>query len=253
MKVEDQTSPAPDPVKKANKKSGDPFGSPPGVPSHFNDQLIDIGILQRVLRSEAAWRRAFTIMAFFGLLMGAGFLVEATKSHTEAVVYKEDVSGDIALIGLTSKNQDPSEPAIVNALRIFISAYRAIPPGDGHNNKDVIELNAKQVEVMTDHDSPADVTYRAFLHDDNPIDLSKKGYARTVTDVEVDKIADLRYRISWRESLRNGTNSQPKTTSYAGDVQLAAAPKVPSDWRLGQINPTGLYVYDTDLRASVLH
>lgn len=221
-----------------------------GESSYRNAQLVDIGLLQRSERNASSWRRfAFGLIGIL-LIVVVIALVLATKDHVEGVVYRENVAtGDLALVGMTSKNQTPTDASIKHALTLWIQVVRDIPPG---NDRQLVNRNAQAALYMIDRGSPAYDAYRTFIHDDNPLDLAKKGYARTVLDVEVDKLTDLTYRIAWHESLVSGKNGTPTTSTYSGTVTLAAAPRVPSDQLVGQYNPAGVFIQDFDMRWSVL-
>jgi type IV secretory pathway TrbF-like protein len=220
-----------------------------GASSYVNTQLVDIGLLSRETRTSTAWRRAFFAVTGILLLAVVVSLILATKDHVEGLVYREDASGDLALVGMTSKNQIPVERATVHQLTLWIQAVRDIPPG---NDRMLVNRNAQIALYMISRNSPAYDAYKQFIHDDNPLDLAKKGYLRTVEDVEVDKLTDLTYRISWHEALQNGSQGMPTTSTYNGTVTLAALPRVPSDALIGQYNPAGLYIQDYDMRWSVL-
>jgi type IV secretory pathway TrbF-like protein len=214
-----------------------------------NSQLVDIGLLQRSERNGSAWRRATFAVAGILLLTVVVCLILATKDHVEGLVYREDVSGDLALVGMTSKNQVPAEKAVVHQLTLWIQAVRDIPPG---NDRLLVNRNAQTALYMIARQSPAFEAYREFIHDDNPLELAKKGYTRTVQDVEIDKLTDLTYRISWHEALQSGQQGTPTTATYNGTVTLAALPRVPSDPLIGQYNPAGIYIQNYDMRWSVL-
>ena len=210
-------------------------------------RVIDIGLLEREQRHAASWRRAFfgaVAIAFIALVTS---LVLATKDHTEAVVYKEDASGDIALIGLSSHARVPSDQAVKHQLTVWLDAVRDIPGADD----DLINRNAQTVLYMTASDSPALTAYRNFIVADNPKKLAAQGVRRTVGDVDVSKLADLTYRLAWREKLRmGGGKSQDQT--FTGTVYLIGDPAVPSDPVIGQYNPAGLYIKDFDMNWSIL-
>jgi type IV secretory pathway TrbF-like protein len=221
-----------------------------GETSFRNSQLVDIGLLQRSDRSASAWRRLCFALLGIMLLIVIIALILATKDHVEGLVYRENVAtGDLALVGMTSKNALPTDASVKHALVFWIQAVRDIPPG---RDKALVNRNAQLALYMIDRGSPAYDAYRTFIHDDNPLDLAKKGYSRTVLDVEVDKLTDLTYRIAWHESLQSGGQGTPTTSAYSGTVTLAAAPRVPSDELVGQYNPAGIYIQDYDMRWSVL-
>lgn len=211
-------------------------------------RLIDIGLLEREQRHATSWRRAFfgaIALAFVGLVLA---LVLATKDHTEAVVYKEDASGDIALIGLSSHERTPTELAVKHQLTVWLQAVRDIPGADD----DLINRNAQTVLYSTASGSPAYTAYRNFILADNPKKLAVQGIRRTVEDVDVSKLADLTYRLSWREQLRMSSDAPAQMQTFSGTVYLTGTPTVPSDPIIGQYNPVGLYIKDFDMNWSVL-
>jgi type IV secretion system protein VirB5 len=210
-------------------------------------RVIDIGLLEREQRHAASWRRAFfgaVAIAFISLVTS---LVLATKDHTEAVVYKEDTSGDIALIGLSSHARVPSDEAVKHQLTVWLDAVRDIPGADD----DLINRNAQTVLYMTASDSPALAAYRNFIIADNPKKLAAEGYRRTVGDVDVSKLADLTYRLAWREKLR-AAGGKPQEQTFTGTVYLVGDPTVPNDPVIGQYNPAGLFIKDFDMNWSIL-
>ncbi len=224
---------------------------PTGESPYLDARLIDMGLLEREQRHATSWRRAFfaTLGLCFVTLVIALFL--ATKDHTEAVVYKEDANGDMALIGLSSHARIPSEPAVRHQLVVWLEAVRDIPGADD----DLINRNAQTALYMTTADSPAYNAYRTFIYADNPKVLSAHGYRRTVVDVDVSRLADLTYRLTWHERLRQGGSNPdglPQGNTYTGTVYLAAPPEAPSDPLVGQFNPAGVYIKDFDMNWSVL-
>lgn len=210
-------------------------------------RVIDIGLLEREQRHATSWRRAFfgaVAIAFLGLVLA---LVLATKDHTEAVVYKEDSSGDIALIGLSSHARIASEQAIKHQLTVWLDAVRDIPG----SNDDLINRNAQTVLYMTQSGSPAYTAYRNYILSSNPKKLATQGVRRTVTDVDVSRLADLTYRLAWHERIQRGSGSAT-TETYSGTVYLVGTPVVPNDPVIGQVNPVGLYIKDFDMNWSIL-
>ena len=227
----------------------DKVASNSGSDSPYADaRVIDIGLLEREQRHAASWRRAFfgaVLIAFIGLVTS---LVLATKDHTEAVVYKEDSSGDIALIGLSSHARTPTDQAVKHQLTVWLDAVRDIPGADD----DLINRNAQTVLYMTASDSPALAAYRNFIIADNPKKLAAQGIRRTVDDVDVSKLADLTYRLAWREKLRMGAVGNAQEQTFTGTVYLVGDPAVPNDPVIGQYNPAGLYIKDFDMNWSIL-
>ncbi len=236
--------------RRPQRKANDSDLMREGDSSFRNAQLVDIGLLQRSERTSSAWRRfAFAELGIM-LLVVIIALTLATKDHVEGLVYRENVAtGDLALVGMTSKNELPTDASVKHALVFWIQAVRDIPPG---HDKALVNRNAQLALFMIDRGSPAYDSYRTFIHDDNPLDLAKKGYSRTVLDVEVDKLTDLTYRLAWHESLQSGGRGVPTTSAYSGTVTLAASPRVPSDQLVGEYNPAGIYIQNYDMRWSVL-
>ncbi len=215
---------------------------------YMDARVIDIGLLEREQRHATSWRRAFfgmVAIAFAGLVLA---LILATKDHTEAVVYKEDSSGDIALIGLSSHARIPSEEAVKHQLTVWLQAVRDIPGA----SDDLINRNAQTVLYMTAAGSPAYTAYRQFILDDNPKKLAVQGVRRTVAEVDISKLADLTYRLSWHERLRMSADASVQVQTYSGTVYLASAPVVPNDPVIGQYNPVGLYIKDFDMQWGIL-
>ena len=220
-----------------------------GENPYTDARIIDIGLLEREQRHATSWRRAFFASIVLGFLVVVAVLVLATKDHTEAVVYKEDASGDIALIGLSSHNRAPTEPALKHQLTVWLEAVRDIPGTDD----DLVNRNAQTVLYMTSAGSPAYTAYRNFIVLDNPKKLAKRGYRRTVSDVEVNKLADLTYRLAWHERLRTGDDDvRGSIETYSGTVYLAQPPQVPNDPLVGQFNPAGVYIKDYDMNWGIL-
>ena len=231
---------------KASGTSGESVVS--GNNPYTDARVIDIGLLEREQRHATSWRRAFfgaVAIAFIGLVLA---LVLATKDHTEAVVYKEDSSGDIALIGLSSHARIPTEEAVKHQLTVWLDAVRDIPGA----SDDLINRNAQTVLYMTAADSPAYAAYRSFILADNPKKLAEQGVRRTVTDVDVSKLADLTYRLAWHERLRMNANGSVQLQTFNGTVYLVGDPTVPNDPVIGQVNPVGLYIKDFDMNWSIL-
>ena len=220
----------------------------PGDSPYTDARLIDIALLDREQRHATSWRRAFFASVAFGFVILVLALVLATKDHTEAVVYKEDASGDIALIGLSSHNNTPTDLALKHQLTVWIQSVRDIPGSDD----DLINRNAQTVLYMTDANSPAYTKYRQFIVDDNPKTLAARGYRRTVSSVDIARLADLTYRIAWQEKLVSGTGQLGQTSTFSGTVYLAQPPTVPSDPVVGQYNPAGVLIKDFDMNWSVL-
>ena len=132
---------------------------------------------------------------------------------------------------------------------MWLEAVRDIPGTDD----DLINRNAQTVLYMTSADSPAYTSYRNFIVVDNPKRLAKRGYRRTVSDVEVNKLADLTYRLAWHERLRTGDDdTRGAVETYSGTVYLAQPPLVPNDPLVGQYNPAGVYIKDYDMNWGIL-
>jgi type IV secretory pathway TrbF-like protein len=222
-----------------------PAATPESSPYH-DAQLIDIGVLERAERNVTSWRRAFFCACIALMVALTVVAVLATKDHVEALVYKEDTAGDIALMGATSANHTPSNAAVVHQLTQWIQDVRDIP-----DDPDVVDRNATSVLSMTAANSPALDAYREFILADNPKKLAKEGYRRSVGSVEVDQLTQNTYRIAWTESLsRDGSNK--RKTSYSGAVTLAQDPEVPNDPLVGQDNPAGVIIESYEMRWSVL-
>jgi len=192
---------------------------------YVDARLIDIGLLEREQRHATSWRRAFFVVVALCFASVVVALVLATKDHTEAVVYKEDSSGDIALIGLSSHARIASDAAIKHQLTVWLEAVRDIPGSDD----DLINRNAETVLYTTLANSPAYTEYRNFILQDNPKKLSQHGWRRTVTDVDISRLADLTYRLSWHERLRSSSEGTPVGQTFTGTVYLADKPLVPND------------------------
>lgn len=233
---------------KGEKRNGKAVAEAYGDNPYTDARLIDLGLLEREQRHATSWRRAFfgMVMLCFASIVVA--LVLATKDHTEAVVYKEDASGDIALIGLSSHTRQASESAIKHQLTVWVQSVRDIPGTDD----DLINRNAQTVLYMTLSSSPAYTAYRNFILASNPKHLAQRGWRRTVTDVDVSRLADLTYRIAWHEKLRSNASSPPEIQTFSGTVYLANNPLVPNDPVIGQSNPAGVYIKDFDMNWSIL-
>lgn len=235
-------------LTKKNEGRGRAASVPDGESPYTDARLIDIGVLEREQRHATSWRRAFFATAVLSFVVVVIALVLATKDHTEAVVYKEDTNGDIALIGLSSHARLASDEAIKHQLTVWLQAVRDIPGSDD----DLINRNAQTVLYSTLSDSPALTEYRNFVLEDNPKKLAQRGWRRTVTDVDVSRLADLTYRLSWHERLRSSVNATPVAQTFTGTVYLADKPLVPNDPLVGQYNPAGVYVKDFDMNWSIL-
>ncbi len=235
-------------AKKTSMRARKAPLEPTGESPYTDARLIDIGLLEREQRHAASWRRAFfaTIALCFVAMVIALFL--ATKDHTEAVVYKEDASGDIALVGLSSHARLASDAAVKHQLTVWLQAVRDIPGADD----DLVNRNAQTALYMTASNSPAYTAYRNFILADNPKKLAKRGYRRTVSDVDVSRLADLTYRLSWRERLQLNGQNVPQSQANTGTVYLGGPPTVPSDPVVGQYNPAGVYIKDFDMNWSIL-
>jgi type IV secretory pathway TrbF-like protein len=222
-----------------------PAGAPESSPYH-DAQLIDIGLLERAERNVTSWRRAFFCSCIALMVALTISAVLATKDHIEALVYKEDAAGDIALMGATSANHAPSNAAVVHQLTQWIQDVRDIP-----DDADLVDRNATSVLSMTAANSPALDAYREFILTDNPKKLAKEGYRRSVGSVEVDQLTQNTYRIAWVENLSRDGSGKRKN-SYSGAVTLAQDPQVPSDPLVGQDNPAGVLIESYEMRWSVL-
>jgi type IV secretory pathway TrbF-like protein len=213
---------------------------------------VEYDLLIRAERNGAAWRRAFwaaLLLAVFGLLYG---LYALSRVHPEAIVYHEDRSGDIALMGRALDNQTPALPSVKRQLGEYIAAWRTIPGDDS----DLAQQNAALVAAMTVRGSASFQHYADFVDPkkkkQNPLDLGKRGFRRTVAQpVEVNKLTDLTYRIAWKEQLRQG-DGDARVESYFGTVTLAQPPRAPSDPLMGALNPAGIFVVNDDLPMSLI-
>jgi type IV secretory pathway TrbF-like protein len=218
----------------------------------LDGSTVEYDLLIRSERNGAAWRRAFWIMtlfAVFGLLYG---LYALSRVHPEAIVYHEDKSGDLALMGRTSDNQTPALPTVKKQLGEYIAAWRMIPGDD----PDLAQQNASTVASMTMRGSESWAHYSDFVDPkkahQNPLDLGKRGYRRTVAQpVEVNRLTDVTYRLAWKEQVRQGDGAV-RVDSFAGTVQLAQPPRAPNDPLVGALNPAGIFVVKDDLPMSLI-
>lgn len=219
------------------------------VPSGVSDALVvEYSLLDRQRRDTQSWRRAFFATCLFTLGLLAIVLVLATKDHTTALVYKEDGRGDLALMGLAGSRPMPSELAVKHALAGYITDFRTIPG----NDPDLVQQNFASLLAMTARDSQAFNDTQARVKTENPLDLGKKGYQRTVTRTEVNRLSDLTYRIAWTEAVRRCPDSPPVSRDYSGTVTLAQRPSPPTDPLIGQLNPAGIYVSSYDMAWSTI-
>src|ERR1700678_1581429 len=93
----------------SHKRGTFPDGDSQGLHDEYtNAQLVDIGTLERAYRETDSARRQTTIswsIAILCLLIAA---VLAMKDHTEALVYRENGSGQIILMGYAGMNRTPT-------------------------------------------------------------------------------------------------------------------------------------------------
>lgn len=203
---------------------------------------VEYSLLDAANRMGQAWRRATFVAATIALLALLLATVLATKDHTEAFIYKEDLSGDIALIGAAGAHNTPTDLSVKHQLTLWLQAIRGIPGDDD----ELANQAAQTVLQMTARGSVAEAAYRALVIAQNPLTLGKSGYKRTIVHVEVTKLSTLTYRLAWQELLRKATDT-PVSYSFAGSVTLAALPKTPDDPIIGQSNPAGIFVSSYDM------
>lgn len=217
------------------------------VNPYTDARVVDVSDLAREIRHGTGWRRGFfgSIGVIFGLIVI--LVILASKDHTEGVLYKEDRSGDIALVGMMAHERTPTPLAVKNELTSWITAVRDVET----KNAGAANDNASLVLAMIATGTPAEAAYRAFLVAQSPVRLANAGWHRRVPvgDVEVDRIGDsgLTYRIAWKEYEGQGNADLPSDLhQYSGTVTLAQPPEVPNDPGLGQYNPAGVYISSFD-------
>lgn len=210
--------------------------------------LVEYSLLDNERRTAQSWRRAFfsSMLVIVGMLSLVFFLT--TRDHsTPPMLYKEDASGDIALIGAAGSNLHPADLSVKHQLALWLTYIRGIP-GD---NADLVNANVNKMFTMIQKDSQATVAARDYLTTQNPLTFAKAGITRTIIKVEVSKVGDLAYRIAWQERTSKRGSPDPYQ-AFSGTVQLAQPPAVPADPVIGQENPAGIYIKSYDLPWSTL-
>ena len=217
------------------------------VNPYLDPTLIEYSLLDRQIRTTQSWRRAFFLSVIVVILSVGVSFVLATKDHTDALIYKEDSSGDIALMGLAGTRARPTENSVKNALAAWIKDARTIPGDD----PDLVQQNFLGLMSMTANSSDAQRALQSRVVSENPLSLGKRGYRRTVLRVEVNQLSDLTYRIAWNEAVRQGSGSGV-ARDYSGTVTLAQRPSSPTDPLIGQLNPSGVFVNSFDIAWSTI-
>lgn len=222
-------------------------GHQPAGDNLVDGDLVEWSIYERATREGTSWRRAFFSATLVIAVLLLLVLVLILKSHTEAWLYVQRQDGEIIQLGTTAANNRPAPAAVKHQLSVWISDVRTIAPGD----PDLNNRNASDAFYMVARDSAAFADLTAYLRAQNPLDLAKRGYARTVETVDVSQLTPLSFRIAWTERLRQ-QNGEATTSAWTTTVTLGRPPQVPDDPIIGGKNPAGAFIASYDAKWGVL-
>ncbi len=222
-------------------------GAQPFLAAEASDpyEAAQIHALDEVARERAAgrtWRRvACGALAVAALVAADNFsLQQKLRGPAQSLVYSDTGHGYEAR-GVASDVNIPSDIALQAGVQSWLEDCRSIPGID-------YALAQQQQDAclaMTDRNAPIASTLNANYSSNDPRKLGKY----EVRAISVDEVTPLAtsagastrsYIVRWKEQTT--TSAGVTSTSYSGQVTVAANAPIPGEIQAARLNPNGVYV-----------
>jgi type IV secretory pathway TrbF-like protein len=221
--------------------------APPSNTAEASDpyEAAQTHALDEVARERAAsrtWRRVACGALAVAALIGADnfSLQQKLRGPAESLVYADTGHGYEAR-GVASDANVPSDIALQAGVQSWLENCRSVPGID----YDLAEQQKNACLAMTDRNAQIAATLNANYASDDPRKLGKY----EVRAINVDEVTPLAtsagastrsYIVRWKEQTT--TSAGVTSTSYSGQVTVAANAPIPGEIQAARLNPNGVYV-----------